>query len=377
MDFALNEAQQAVRDLATTLCQDLATHEAMRELELSADPLGPFQANLWTELANAGLLGLEAPEADGGAGLDLTASVEVLRQVGATAAYVPYLEQTQLAIFPLLAFGTADQRAAYLPRLLDGSLIGTAALAEVNGARVDLGGATPRVTATPTAGGYTVAGTKARVSGGLRAGLLLVPVSTPEGAKVLLVEVGTPGLTVTRQEGTYQPEALVTFEGVQVSASAVLGGAGADGAAQIAAMEDRATLATCAIEAGATAAALKLAAAYTTTREQFGKAIATFQAVGQRVADAYVDAEAISLTTTQAAWRIAAGLDAEKELAAAKWWATEGADRVVHACVHVHGGVGVDRDYPLHRYFMLTRQLLTALGGPTDQLRRLGAALAR
>jgi len=147
--------------------------------------------------------------------------------------------------------------------------------------------------------------------------------------------------------------------------------------APIAAMTDRYTVALCAIEAGATAASLKLAASYTTTREQFGKAIATFQAVGQRVADAYVDAEAISLTMTQAAWLLAAGRPAEREIATAKWWASEGADRVVHACVHVHGGVGVDRDYPLHRYFMLTRQLFTTLGGPTDQLRRLGSALAR
>jgi len=141
-------------------------------------------------------------------------------------------------------------------------------------------------------------------------------------------------------------------------------------------MQDRYTVALCAIEAGATAASLKLAAEYTKTREQFGKAIATFQAVGQRVADAYVDAEAISLTTLQASSRIAEGKEATKEIAAAKYWASEGADRVVHACVHVHGGVGVDRDYPLHRYFMLTRQLLVTLGGPTDQLRRIGAALA-
>jgi hypothetical protein len=90
----------------------------------------------------------------------------------------------------------------------------------------------------------------------------------------------------------------------------------------------------------------------------------------------YVDAEAISLTTLQASSRIAEGKEAAKEIAAAKYWASEGADRVVHACVHVHGGVGVDRDYPLHRYFMLTRQLLVTLGGPTDQLRRIGAALA-
>ena len=96
-------------------------------------------------------------------------------------------------------------------------------------------------------------------------------------------------------------------------------------------------------------------AEYTKTREQFGKPIATFQAVGQRAADAYVDAEAVRLTAWQAAWRLSEGLPADDELATAKYWAAEGGQRVVHAAVHLHGGVGVDRDYPLHRYFLLDR----------------------
>ncbi len=115
---------------------------------------------------------------------------------------------------------------------------------------------------------------------------------------------------------------------------------------------------------------------YTKTREQFGKPIATFQAVGQRAADAYVDAEAIRLTAWQAAWRLAEGLAAEREVAVAKFWAADGGQRVVHAAVHLHGGVGVDRDYPLHRFFLLTKHLELTLGGATEQLRQLGAVLA-
>ena len=377
MDFALNEEQLAVTELATRLFSDLATHETMREIELNGDPLGPFHAALWTEVANAGLLSLEVPEADGGAGLDIISTVQVLRQVGATAAYVPVAEQTQLAIFPLVTFGTEAQKATYLDALTAGRLLATAALVEVNGGRVDLGGSHPRVTATPSGDGFVLSGAKACVPGGVRAGLFLIPAATPSGVIVALVPADADGVVVTAQAGTYVPEAQVALSEVHISADQILGGAGADGVAQIAAMTDRYTVALCAIEAGATAASLKLAASYTTTREQFGKAIATFQAVGQRVADAYVDSEAISLTMTQAAWLLAAGRPAEREIATAKWWASEGADRVVHACVHVHGGVGVDRDYPLHRYFMLTRQLFTTLGGPTDQLRRLGSALAR
>jgi 3-oxocholest-4-en-26-oyl-CoA dehydrogenase beta subunit len=139
---------------------------------------------------------------------------------------------------------------------------------------------------------------------------------------------------------------------------------------------DHAIAALCVAEAGVSAAALALTGEYAKTREQFGKPIATFQAVGQRAADAYVDVEAIRLTAWQAAWRLSAGLPATAELATAKFWAAEGGQRVVHAAAHLHGGVGVDRDYPLHRYFLLTEQIELTLGGARQSLARLGELLA-
>jgi alkylation response protein AidB-like acyl-CoA dehydrogenase len=130
------------------------------------------------------------------------------------------------------------------------------------------------------------------------------------------------------------------------------------------------------LEAGACATALALTGEYTKTRVQFDRPIATFQAVGQRAADAYVDTEAIRLTAWQAASRLSAGLPASSEVAVAKFWAAEGGQRVVHAAAHLHGGVGVDRDYPLHRFFLLTRQIELTLGGANESLRRLGRTLA-
>jgi acyl-CoA dehydrogenase len=161
-----------------------------------------------------------------------------------------------------------------------------------------------------------------------------------------------------------------------VPAERLLGGDGADGVAIITSISEQATTALCVQEAGACAAALDLTAEYTKTRVQFEKPIATFQAVGQRAADAYVDTEAIRLTAWQAASRLSAGLPAASEVAVAKYWAAEGGQRVVHAAAHLHGGVGVDRDYPLHRYFLLTRHIELTLGGANESLRRLGALLA-
>ena len=122
--------------------------------------------------------------------------------------------------------------------------------------------------------------------------------------------------------------------------------------------------------------ALAITARYVSEREQFGSKLGTFQAVAQRVADAYIDTEAIRLTALQAAWRLVEGLDAHDELMTAKFWAADGAQRVVHAAQHLHGGIGVDLDYPIHRYFRWAKVLELTLGGASPSLLRLGASLA-
>ena len=122
--------------------------------------------------------------------------------------------------------------------------------------------------------------------------------------------------------------------------------------------------------------ALELTAGYAREREQFGRAIGSFQAVAQRLADAFVDVEAIRLTLWQAAWRAVEGLPCAEEVATAKFWAAEGGHRVAHTAVHVHGGVGIDMDHPVHRYFVAAKRNEFSLGGASAQLGRLGALLA-
>jgi alkylation response protein AidB-like acyl-CoA dehydrogenase len=198
----------------------------------------------------------------------------------------------------------------------------------------------------------------------------------PGSVAVFIVDTTAPGVSRERQPtNTGQPEAVLSLAATPVGPEALLGSID-KGAGIVEWMVQRTTAALALAQAGAAAASLALVAEYTKAREQFGKPIATFQAVGQRAADAYVDTEAIRLTAWQAAWRIAEGLPADREVAIAKFWAADGGQRVVHAAVHLHGGVGVDRDYPLHRYFLMTKHLELTLGGATDQLLRLGASLA-
>jgi acyl-CoA dehydrogenase len=193
---------------------------------------------------------------------------------------------------------------------------------------------------------------------------------------VFIVPTTAPGLSRQRQTtNTGRPEAVVTMTATPLEGDALLGSL-EEGAPIIDWLVQRSTAAIALAQAGAAEAALSLVSDYTKTREQFGKPIATFQAVGQRAADAYVDTAAIRLTAWQAAWRLGEGLPADKEVAIAKFWAADGGQRVVHAAVHLHGGVGVDRDYPLHRYFLMTKHFELTLGGATEQLLHLGATLA-
>lgn len=375
MDFSLDEEQAAVRELALQIFTDYATPEKLRELERNDDGRGPHDAALFAALAEAGLLGIGITEEYGGAGLDFVAVSQVVEVAGLTAAYVPVVATMVGAADTIQRFGAAEQKAMWLEKLAAGEIIGTVAISELIGDLVVDALESPSTQATEQPGGYVLNGVKACVMAGLRADLFLIPATLPNGSVgVFLVDADQ--VSTERQDAAFQPEAVVILNDVAVSADRLLGGPNGDGGAIVSSLWLNLTSALCTLEAGAVTAAVKLGAEYTAEREQFDKKIATFQAVGQRMADAYVDAEAIRLTALQTAWRIANGMDAADQAAIAKYWAAEGGQRVVHAATHVHGGVGVDRDYPLHRYFLLTRQVELTLGGATASVLRLGEAAA-
>src|SRR5262249_38831327 len=141
-------------------------------------------------------------------------------------------------------------------------------------------------------------------------------------------------------------------------------------------MLDRARVAIAAMQLGVIERAVRMTAEYTSQRQQFDRPIATFQAVAQRAADAFIDVEACRLATWQAAWRLSENLPAEREVAVAKYWSAEAGHRVTAAAQHLHGGMGFDTDYPLFRYYLVSRQLEMTLGSAGSELGRLGAMIA-
>jgi alkylation response protein AidB-like acyl-CoA dehydrogenase len=370
MDFSFSDEQQAIADLAKQIFTDKAPHERVRQVERAAGPR--FDRELWAEVAKAGLLGIAVPQAHGGAGLGFLEVALIVEQMARAAAPLPLLETIVLGALPLAEFGTPSQQHAWLPKVVAGKAILTAALVEDQGDP-----AHPFTTARKDGASWRLSGVKTCVPAGELADLLLVP-ATADGKRtmVFLVEASTPGVRIEPLVTTSgQPEARITLDDVRVGSDTVLGDA-AKGAQLVEWIEERATTALACVALGVCAQALALTAEYTKNRKQFDQPIAMFQAVGQRLADAYVDTEAIRLTAWQAAWRIAAGLPATSHVAVAKFWAGAAGQRVVHTAQHLHGGMGVDRDYPLHRYFLYAKQLDLTLGGTTSQLRKLGRMIA-
>jgi 3-oxocholest-4-en-26-oyl-CoA dehydrogenase beta subunit len=343
--------------------------EAQEELAGLARKILAERDSPWADLAAAGVLAAALPASLDGAGLGLLEQCSVLVEVGRSASEVPYLASIVLGAGALASFGTVSQQSRWAGPAGRGSVVLTAALAEEDGD--DPRSPSASAVRSPD-GSWVLSGVKTAVDHAPQADLFLVPCATPDGVLVFLVLPSDAGVRVQAQELTsFAPAGQVVLDAVAVGEDRVLGDASvADW------LVARATLGLCALQAGVVERALELTAEYARTRVQFGRPIGAFQAVAQRLADAYIDVEAVRLTMWQAAWLLSQGFPADAEVATAKFWAADAGHRVAHTAVHVHGGLGIDVSSPVHRYFVAAKQYEFMLGGATAQLRRIGAALA-
>jgi alkylation response protein AidB-like acyl-CoA dehydrogenase len=359
MDFSLSAAQTELAGLTRKI---LAERDAPERQ--------------WTDLASAGVLAAGLPESLGGAGLGLLEQCSVLSELGRAVSPVPYLASVVLGAGAIAEFGDPVQQRRWAVPAGAGSALLTAALAEEDGDDP----ASPSALAERAGEGWRLTGVKTVVPAAARADLMLVPASGPDGVLVFLVDPSDHGVTVQSQTLTDGADAgRLVLDGVALDDDRLLGGA--SGGAEVTGwLVSRATVGVCAVQAGVLERALELTAEYARSREQFGRPIGSFQAVAQRLADAYIDVEAVGLTLWQAAWLLADGRPGDPEVdaavASAKFWAADAGHRVAHTAVHVHGGIGIDASYPLHRYFVAATRAEFTLGGATAQLRRLGDILA-
>jgi 3-oxo-4-pregnene-20-carboxyl-CoA dehydrogenase alpha subunit len=355
VDFDLDETQREIADLAREV------------LGREPDP-----ATAWKALGRAGLLTLAVPEGLGGAGLGVLETAVVLAEVGRVTAAVPALETLALGVLPVARTGTERQRRELLAAVTDGAVL-TAALHEPS---VPMSTA-PRTTASPGSGGWTVCGTVLGVRSAAEAYRVLVPASLGGRAfGVLLVDPNAAGVSLTpTRSSAGLPEATLRLDRVRVGRDGLLGGD--DTGRVLAELHRSALVGACAVGDGVLAGALELTATHLRTREQFGRPLATFQAVAQQVADVYLASRTLHLASLAASWALdsashsvhsAPASSDPGDVEVAGYWLAEQALPALHTCQHLHGGLGMDIGYPLHRHYAWGRDLARFVGGVEHRL---------
>jgi alkylation response protein AidB-like acyl-CoA dehydrogenase len=369
MDFSQSDEQRALAELAGQILGDKCTLGRLKAVERSDDR---YDRDVWAEFAKAGLLGAALPESVGGSGGGFVEICLLLEQQGKRVAMIPLLSTVVSVAMPLARFGSSQQQQRYLPGVVGGKTLLSAALTEMG-----THSRAPITVATADGAGWRLTGVKTAVPMAHVAAAVLVPARTSDGKiGVFLVDPKAVGVTLGRQETTnWEAHFHMDLANVKVGPEALIGSIG-QGAALLDWIVDRTTVGMCAIASGACQEAVRLTAEYASNRKQFDKPIAMFQAVGQRMADSYIDNEAVNLTMWQAASRLDVETPSAKEIDTAKYWAAEGGSRIGHAGLHIHGGISIDVDYPIHRYFLWLKQLEFTLGAATPHLVHLGELIA-
>ena len=368
MDLAFTDEQNLLRDLAKQIFIGYCTDERLRAAESTGRYDDP---EMWAELARAHLLGFGVQEELGGNGGGIIELCLLLEQAGRAAAPAPLWSALVGGALPVAMYGTEEQKRRLLEPLLEGGPLVVTAFDEPDSRDPLL----PLCSAVIDDGGWRVTGLKSHVSSVRSAGRVIVPARAADGIGLFLVDPDAPGVTATDQANTAaEPLSQLDLLNVYVEEADVLMPPDAQAAFSI--MLDHAQVGLCALQLGIAEAALRLTAEYTAGREQFGRPLASFQAVQQRAADAYVDVEAMRWTMWRAAWLLSEGHPAADEVAEAKYFAAEGGHRVLATAQHLHGGIGVDMTYPLHRYTFMAKQVELTLGGATEQLAKIGDRMA-
>jgi alkylation response protein AidB-like acyl-CoA dehydrogenase len=358
MDFDLDDTSQELRALASGLLDREATPSRLEAHERSG---APYDAALWRALADAGLLGVCLPEDAGGVGLGAVDLAVILREIGAHAAPVPAYAALPAAM-TVARHGGGDRRKG-LAALAEGDLIITAAPREP--------GAGPATTARRDGDGYVIDGVKTFVPYAEQAAYVLVTARLDDGRMgVFALEPGR--LTLSPQPAaTAEPLFRLGLDGVRAGPDDLLGSGAYD------TLTGLTTAGAVAVVSGALDAAMRLTTEHVRTRRQFDRVLAEFQAVTMQIGDVYIAKRALDVAMWAGVWRLAEGReDAAEVLAVAAWTACDGALDALYTCQHLHGGLGLDVTYSLHRHFAWGKHYTHLLGGAEAQLEAIGELVA-
>ena len=332
MDFTPEPAQQAVADVVNSALE---------------------RENSWAALVSGGVLGLGVPERLGGDGVGLPELATALTEIGRHGLVSPAVATLGFGVIPLLETAAEAQQDRYLEGVGKGSVL-TAALNEP-------GAALPELPVTRLTDGR-LNGVKVAVAHAAQADWMLV--STDSGIAVVSPKAEGVRLTATPTSAGGE-EFAVEFSGAQVDA--VLEGA------EVHRLNQLAVAAVGAYAAGLVAGAVRLTADYVANRHQFGRPLSTFQTVAAQLAEVYIAARTLSLASASVIWRLAEGRDADEDIDVMAFWLTSNAPPAMQTCHHLHGGMGMDITYPMHRYYSSIKDVTRLLGGPAHRLDLVGA----
>lgn len=371
MDFSFTEEQSQIRELSRQIfaenCGDdfqMAYRKRQR-----ADANLRYSRELWQMLAESGLLGTAISEQHGGSGFGLIELCQILEEQGRFLAPIPLLPSLVYGGLALSRYGSPNQQAKYLPQLATGSVILSAAVAEESMATA----LRASCTAEEKAGKWLLNGLRVAVPYAQEASALLIAASTSRGKAIFLVEPQTGMSCEFTNSGNHEPLYSVTFKNAQ----AELLGSQDQGQEILDFILQNGAIACCATMIGIIEEATRRTASYTSERKQFETTIANFQNTTMKMADCYIDIESLRSAYYEALWKLSASIPCAAEVKVAKFWACSAGHRVAHTCQHLHGGIGADVEYPLHRYYLWFKQMDLTLGGGTKQLADLGDAMAR
>lgn len=333
MDFTPEPEQQAVADVVNTVLD---------------------RENTWEALVSGGVSALGVPERLGGDGVGLPEIATALTEIGRHGLISPALATLGLGLLPVLDMGSQSQQDRYLPGVAKGAIL-TAALNEPGAALPDR----PAVTVRDG----KLSGTKVAVPYAAQADWMVV--STDSGVAVVSPKAEGVRLVKTPTSNGAE-EFAVEFTDVTVGPDDILG-------PDVHRVNQLALTAMGAYAAGLVAGAVRLTADYVTNRHQFGRPLATFQAVAQQLAEVYIASRTLALASTSVVWRLSEGRDADEDLDILAYWLTSQAPPAMQTCHHLHGGMGMDITYAMHRYYSSVKDLTRLLGGPAHRLDLVGA----
>jgi alkylation response protein AidB-like acyl-CoA dehydrogenase len=359
MDFRFSEEQDALRELAREILENEVTVERLKEVEAAGDF---FDRATWARLAESNLLGLAVPEAQGGMGMGFLELCLLLVEIGRTVAPLPALPALVHAGLPIARFGSDAQRERWLAPLAAGDAIFAAALGE-----------NADVTARREGDALVLDGSCSQVPAAAAAQRVFIATELDGRQALVAIDPNAKGVALeARLTSRHEPCYELTLAGVAAPADDAIVANGI-----VAWTCERALVATAATQVGVSERALEITVGYLKEREQFGAPLGALPPVQHRAADCFIALDSLRWVMWQTAWKLAEERPATRDVWVTRFWTADAGSKIGTATQHLHGGMGVDMDYPIHRYFLWAKQLELTGGAATPTLATLGADMAR